>query len=565
MKRYKEYISRYKWLYFIILFFAGIASLCSLTRSYYLSIVIDEVLELRNIVMLKKMVILFMLIILLEQVISYIVGYINTYVSQQISFSLREKMICKFSRISLRNIQERMSSDFVVNITDDVNLVSNVLCNYLVSLINSLLTVVITMCFILYLNVRLGIISFIVIAIQITASVLLSKITKKNQSDILINNSVHMGIVRRLVSQMKFIRAYRTEESTISRYNECSIYMVKLNFISYLISYVYSNINSVLSFVGSLIIFILGVIAVYSGQISIGILFVFDSLTGSLSGGVTNIVNIVIAYTRASVSIGRMNTVFDVEEEIESGEILEEAIESIEFKNVNFSYEDNKVLEGFTCEFKKGSTYAIIGRSGIGKSSLFILMLKFYAQSAGHILINGRELADISTNNLRDRITMVFQDGCIIDGSSIRDNILFGNGVSQEHFEEIVRVCHIDEFVNKLPDGYDTIINENGTNLSGGEKQRIYVARALLRDSDVYLFDEAFSHMDINLESNMMAYIKKRLSNKIIIFVSHNIEVIRGIENIVVFEDDKTTSFGNDEYLISTSKAYQDFLQGVDL
>lgn len=565
MKRYIKYINTYKWLYLVILFFAGVASLCGLIRTYYLSVVIDDVLGMRNIHILKDIIILLVLIFGLEQTISYIVGYINTYVSQQIAFDLREKLICKFRNMSLKSIQRRMSSDFVVNITDDVNVVSNVLCNYIVTLLSALFSMVITISFILYLNVKLAIVSFVVITIQVVVSFFLSRMTKKNQSDILINNSVHMGIVRQFVNQIKFIRAYHTEEIMTKKYNECSKRIVRLNFISYIISYVYGNINALLNLMGSLIIFIIGVVAVYNGQISIGILFVFDSLTGILSGSISNIVNVVIACTRASVSVGRLNAVFSVDEESEGGENLVNAIESIEFRNVDFAYDDNGVLSGFTCKFEKGRTYAIIGQSGVGKSSLFSLILKFYAQSAGEIRINGQRIEEIANDILRDKITVVFQEACIIDGTSIRDNIVFGREVSQERFDEIVKACNIDTFVNDLPNGYDTIINENGTNLSGGEKQRIYIARALLRDTDVYLFDEAFSHMDKVLESNMMSYIRKRLSDKLIILVSHNIEVIRDIENIILFENNGTTTVGNDTFLKSTSKTYQDFLQGDDL
>lgn len=562
MKRYMEYVNNYKGFYVLLLLFAGIISICNLVRTYFLSVIIDDVVELRNLSILKNIVIILVLIVLLEQAISYTVGYVNTYVSQNISFSLRETLIKKISRIYLQNIQQYMSSEFVVNLTEDVNNVTNALCNYLVALLNSVFAVILTISLILYLNMKLAIISFVIITIQVIVSIYLSRITKKNQSDILKNNSVHMGLIKQFVNQMKYMRAYRIENKMIRDYNVCSNKIVRLNYISYLINYIYGNISTILNFMGSLIIFIIGVIYVYSGTISIGILFVFDSLTDMLNGNITNIVNLLIAYAKASVSFVRINAIYDAEEEQREGGLVEKTITDIEYNNVDFKYKDNIVLKDFSCKMKQGNFYAIVGKSGIGKSTLFQLLLKFYNIEQGKIYINGEDLNTLSIDSLRDRITTVFQDGCIIDGCTIRENICFGNEVEEKKFNEIVKACHISDFAEKLPQGYNAIIHENGVNLSGGEKQRIYIARALLRDTDVYIFDEAFSQMDTSLENQIISYIKSIYRDKLIIIVSHNIDMIRNIETILAFENDKTISCGNDKYLLKNSKVYQEFIRG---
>lgn len=563
MKLYKKYLSKYKWTYTVILLFAAVASVCGLLKTYFLSIIIDDVIQLRNISLLKSIIVILILMAVAEQGISYIVGYMNTNTTQEISLDLRKRIMDKLGKACIAQMQKKSSNDFAVNVTDDVGLITNLLCNYFVTLINSIFTALITIGFIMLINIRLALISLVIVVVQIIISCRLSGIVRKNQSNILVNNSVHLGIIRQITDNIKYIRAYRSDKEMLSKYDGISRKTADLNYKSYLISFVYSSINTILGFAGSMVIFVLGVLAVYNGEMSIGILFVFDSLTGILSKSISGIVSVVIEYTKGFVSMKRIDEIWALDDETDGGKSMNESIDSIEFRDVSFAYDDNRVIDNFSYNFRKGNTYAVIGSSGIGKSTLAGLLLKFYDSYKGSILINSSELSELSAADIRDRVTIVFQEGVILGGCSLRDNITFGKDVPEEKLQAVIAAAKINAFAEKMSDGIDTVINYNGTNLSGGEKQRIYVARAMLRDSDVYIFDEAFSAMDAGLEKSIISLIEKEFSDKIVIFISHDIESIRKYENIIVFEDNRKISVGNDSELLKKSDNYLKFVKGA--
>lgn len=539
MKRFANITKKYMPLYICILLFALCASICGLVKTYFLSVIIDDVIQLRDIAILKNIVILLIILFVLEQLISYAVGYMNVYITQNISITLRKNVLNKISKIKLKYIYDNRSGNFIINFTEDINIISNCLCNYFLTIINSFITVVITVLFLIIINVKLAFISLIVVTIQVLISIFLAKITKKNQQDILENSAKHIGIIKQITGQIKYIRSYRNENKTFDNYNKCSNEISRLNFVAFLLGYIYRNINAFISFVGSMIIFIIGVILVYNGTISIGILFAFDSITGILYGNISNIVSIFTGLYRASVSFLRVNTLFDMEDEDDGIEEISGNIEEIIFDNVDFKYKDITILNNLQCKMEKGNTYVVVGKSGIGKSTMFNLLIKFYKIDNGCIYINNTPLDIVKTSSLRDKVTIVYQDGCIIDGATIYENICYGNDVDNEKFQEVVKACGINLFVDKLENKYDTIIEENGTNLSGGEKQRIYIARSLVRSSDIYIYDEAFSQIDINLENKIISYIREKFKEKILIIVTHDLNVIQENDKVISLDASK--------------------------
>ena len=564
MKHKNIYFNKFKWLFLVMVLLAGIASVFALIRTYFLSVVIDELIRQKGSDLLQNIICLLILMFFLGQGIAYLVGYLNTYVTQEIAYDLRSRIVRKLNRMKISRLQEMTSDHFVVSLTEDVGNVANLRCNYLVSLLNSAFTVLITVGLILYLDIQLALVSLLVIVVRVFFSVSFSKFAKKNQQDILENNTVHISFIKQIATHMKYIRAYCTEGIMSGRYDGCSREISRLNYAAYLINYLFNHINSILDFIGSVIVFVLGVIAVYQNRISVGILFVFDSVTGMLSGSMSGVVNIIISMIKAAVSDRRINDILATEEESRDGIELDQEINEISFSDVCFSYHDTKILDHFNYTFKKGCAYAVVGRSGIGKSTLANMFLKYYDQDSGEIKINNTKIQEISTDSIRSRIALVFQEGIILANCSVRENITLGNDVTDEQLERVVHACHISDFADELENGLDTIVRENGSNLSGGEKQRIYCARAMLRNCDVYIFDEAFTGMDAALSAEMIRYIEETLADKIVIIISHDTSIIRRYENIIVFEEDRHISCGCHNELLMNSENYRRFAEGDD-
>lgn len=559
--KYYKYVKKYRLIMLSIFILSMISSIFNLLKTCLLSVIIDTVLEQKNINLLKNILVVMLVLLVLDLLISYVVGYLNTYVTQVVSIKLRKDMLKKILNVKIKFLNENKSGDFISRIKDDINIISDFLCNKPITVLNSLCTAIVTLVGMIFINKTMAILAIVVVIVQIIISLLLSKISRNNQREIRINDSLHIGMLKQIFSSVKYIRAYRVEHANERKYYKFTRNLLNLNFKAYFISFIYGSINALLTFFGSMIVFVVGVLLVYNGSITIGILFVFDGIIDILYSNINSIVSVFLEANKAAISFLRIEEINLLEVEDNSGKAIESSIEKIEYRNINFSYSDKPLLENLKLIFEKGKTYAIVGESGIGKSTLTNLLLKFYEPQSGALLINNTDIKDILAKDIRDRISIVFQDGCIIDGT-IYDNILFGNkNVSTDKVEKICKICLMDDFVSGLPNGYKTHIEEYGTNLSGGQKQRIFVARALLNKSDVYIFDEAFSQMDKNLEFNIMNSIQSYYSDKIVIFITHNINIIKHIENIVILENNNRIITGNHDFVFQNSEIYREFCE----
>ncbi|HEA4320275.1 TPA: ATP-binding cassette domain-containing protein, partial [Staphylococcus aureus] len=245
----------------------------------------------------------------------------------------------------------------------------------------------------------------------------------------------------------------------------------------------------------------------------------------------------------------------------ENGKNLTIKNENIAFQNVNFSYDDKQVIKNVNFEVPTQTSTAIIGPSGSGKSTLCHLLLRFYDIDDGNIRIDGVDIKDMTLSTLMSKISAVFQKVYLFN-DTIENNILFGNPGATK--EEIIRVakqacCH--DFIMSLPEGYQTMLNEKGSNLSGGEKQRISIARAILKDAPIIILDEATASIDPENEQLIQTAINELSKGKTVITIAHKLETIKNADQIIVLNDGEIIQRGSHNELIQKPGMYQDFIR----
>lgn len=248
--------------------------------------------------------------------------------------------------------------------------------------------------------------------------------------------------------------------------------------------------------------------------------------------------------------------------EVQKGEDKEISNYDIELKNVSFAYnEDTKVLKNISFTANQNEVTALVGLSGCGKTSILRLISRLYDYDKGNIKIGGVDIKDVSTKSLFEKISIVFQDVTLFN-TSIMENIRIGNReATDKEVEEAARLANCEEFINMLPNGYDTVIGENGATLSGGERQRISIARAFLKNAPIVILDEISASLDVNNEKKIQESLNELTKNKTVIIISHRLKSIENVDKIVVINKGEVEAFGKHKELISVSKTYNNLLE----
>ena len=231
---------------------------------------------------------------------------------------------------------------------------------------------------------------------------------------------------------------------------------------------------------------------------------------------------------------------------------------SVSFKNVSFKYDNHWIIHDFTFDFESGKTYAVLGASGAGKTTLANLLLNFYPIDLGSIIIGNEDIQNLSIRDLRKKVSIVFQDVMLMY-ASIEDNIRFGDTkASMEDIRKVAQICCIDDYINTLPEGYSTIVGEGGGILSGGQKQRIVLARSLLSNADVYIFDELSSNLDKTMEYEICHNIREALRGKIQIYITHNVKLTKLIDCILIMDSGRIIAQGSHQELLESNAVYNE-------
>lgn len=562
--KYLKYIKPYIKYEVMILILVMLSSVIALANPVLLQIIIDRVLVLKEVYLLKYIIIAMVVFYIINMMIIFSNGFLGNYIGQMVSIKLRKDLVNHIQKLKLKEIIESSAGDFITKISDDVGTISGFLTGTFISTLANSFNLLATAGLMMFFSLKLSIIAIIITVIQVYISIKFAKITRENQKELREMASVHLSFLKQILTGVKYVKAYQAEKNNERKYLSILQKIQKLTFKNFYINFNYGTCLSLTSFLGSVLIFSFGVNEILKGNMTVGALFVFDMVSERFYQFAGEIVNLNISLQKIIVAFDRINTIFFLKtENYEQGDKIITG-STIRFQDVSFQYntgEGNKVLDNISLELKSGETYALVGASGGGKSTLLNLIMRFYESKSGEVYIGDSKLSEVSLKSLRKKISLVFQDAMIND-ESIEENIRFGNrAVSFDEIKRVSRICCIDEYIESLSDKYDTKVGEDGDMLSGGQKQRISIARGILRNSDIYIFDEALSNLDKTIEQKIFNNIQEKLTEKTKIYITHNINLIKGLKNIIVLNDGKIEDVGDHEKLIKTSRTYKEFFE----
>ena len=370
-------------------------------------------------------------------------------------------------------------------------------------------------------------------------------------------------VAREILTGLPVIRAFNTEKKEEKRFDKANMDLTKTNlFVNRAMSFMMPTLMLIMNGISLLIVWV-GAHGIDNGTMQVGNMMAFIQYTMQIVMSFLMISMVSIMLPRASVSANRINEIIETEETIKDSKEPKKLNPNkkglVEFKNVSFRYPDSdeEVLSDISFTAEPGKTTAIIGSTGSGKSTIVNLIPRFYDVTSGNLLIDGVDIKDISNKDLRKIIGFVPQKGILFSGT-IESNIKYGNpNMSDEQMIEAAQIAQATEFIESKPEKYKEPIAQGGSNVSGGQKQRLSIARAIAIDPEILVFDDSFSALDFKTDSILRAELAKKTQDKTVIIVAQRINTILNADQIIVLEDGKVVGKGTHEELIKTNETYK--------
>jgi subfamily B ATP-binding cassette protein MsbA len=541
--------------------FIILTSLTTAATAWLLDPAIKEIFENKNIKMLYFIPLAIVLTFIIKAFAIYGTRIVTIKVGIKIIKNIQTLMAKKFLLSDISHITKKHSGKYLSNFTNDTGILFGILTGVVVTLFKETFTLIALLGLMFYHDWQLSLLAIIMIPIAAFSSKNLGKKMGKKVHISLEASDKFMKFLSEMIKGSWLIKIYQKEEEELKR-------------ISMIIDERFKAIRKVeQTRLGA------GPIMEIISAMAIAIVVFFAgyrSMQGAITLGefVSFLAALMLAYqpvrALAGINIGiqegisaakRIYEIIDQKNEIyhdENAPSLELKNASIEFKNISFSYPDGThALKNLSAKIEGGTKVGLVGVSGSGKTTFLNLIPRFFHLKNGSILIDNQNINDINLNSLRKEISLVSQDVILFD-DTIKANILYGNAFASN--EEIIKACKFaaaHDFVEKLPNKYETIIGENGIKLSGGQKQRLSIARAILKNSSIILLDEATSSLDSESESVIQQAIENLTKNKTTIIIAHRLSTVMNCDKILVFENGQIIEEGKHEFLVNNSSTYK--------
>ena len=494
----------------------------------------------------------------------YMAKVIMIDVAENIKKKLQFDMLSTLINADTQAIDEKHSGKFISNLTYDVMHITNFLSNGILNLFKDSLTLIGLLTVMFLQNWKLSLIAIILIPIASTAARSLGKRMGKVTTEAQEKSAFLTRYLVELFKNHKLTKIFQKEDYEAIRAND---YLNQLKEKSKKIGTVLVRISPIMEILTGIMIAIL---IFYSGkliandELSVNNFFSFLAAMMLAYQPVRSLSTLNIIFNQGLSAAGRILPVIDTKKtikDIEDAKDINIQNANIIFNNVLFRYKksDGEVLKKINLNFDGGKMTSLVGHSGAGKSTILNLIPRFYDSIGGDITIDGQSIYDIKIQSLRNNISLVSQETTLFD-DTIKNNIKYANlNASDQQIYEAAKLSYCDEFINKLPDRYETLIGEDGVRLSGGEKQRISIARAMLKKSSIILLDEATSSLDSETETKIQNAIKILTKDKTTIVIAHRLSTILNSNNIYVIDSGEVVENGKHEELLAKSKIYKNF------
>ena len=565
-----KYIGKSKYLVFLIMFTTIISTFLNLTIPNLQGKAIDAItlsagkMNVDFDALIHNLV-LMGLVYIGSAAIQLMQGFASTKISQTTVYTMRKDLFDKISFLPIGYTDTHAHGDIMSRMTNDVDNISMTISSSITSLISAFLTLIGAFAMLIYYDWRMALISLVTIPLTVIVSTNLSKFMRKYfvQKQVLLGQMNTQ--VEEMVTGFKTVIAYGKEDDACEEFAKISEEFRKCSIKANVWGGLMGPANNIINNLNYLIVAASGVFFTMKGAISVGDIQAILQYSRQLSQPINQIANQYASILTAIAGAERVFTILETPSELDEGTNpikVEDIKGEIDFSHIDFSYIPGKqVLHNFNLKVKPGQKIALVGATGSGKTTVVNLLTRFYDVDSGEIRIDGINVNDIPKETLRSAIAIVLQD-TVLFHDTIGNNIRYGRlEAEQAEIEKAADMAEAHEFISRLPDGYETILSEGGSNLSQGQRQLLSIARAVLADPKILILDEATSSVDTRTEMHIQQAMVALMKNRTSLIIAHRLSTIRDADIIIVMKDGTVMEAGNHEELLARQGVYYGLYQ----
>ncbi|NLV59683.1 MAG: ABC transporter ATP-binding protein [Clostridiales bacterium] len=569
LKRIGCYLKPYRLQMALVLLTITASSMLGVLPSILTGRIIDQGLIGRDFSLLVQLVLLSFGVTLLANGIAVIESYINTWVAQHITYDMRNTMFQKLLLLSHRFYTSNNQGDIITRMTSDISGVQSVILGTLTSILSNTITLVVALVAMFQKNWMLALLGIVIVPLFAIPTQRVGKSRWSLTMQVQKSNDKINGILNETlsVSGQQLVKLFTNEQSEYENYRKANEAMTKLNVRESMAGRWFRMTINTVTTIGPMLIYMAGgyLLIRQDTSLTVGDITVLVALLTQMYRPVNTLLTIHVDVVRSMALFTRIFTYFDMKPEVENPQnaLKPEVIQgTVVFNNVQFAYEPGHlVLKDIDFRLDQGHSIAIVGPSGSGKSTMVNLIPRLYDVTAGQVSLDGIDVRKMDLYTLRQSVGMVTQDTYLFNGS-IRENLLYAKPeATQDELEDACKKANIHDFIAAQPMGYDTLVGNRGLKLSGGEKQRISIARVILKDPAVLIFDEATSSLDSISEDLIQEAIAPLIRSRTSILIAHRLSTIMAADEILVLKKGEIVERGRHEELVSQNGVYTELYE----
>lgn len=499
---------------------------------------------------------------LLSSLFSLVMGLVMSGVSQKTVRDLRKEVDSKLSRLPLKYFDMHAHGDILSRVTNDIDTISNTLQQSLTQLITSVVSLIGYVVMMLTISPLLTLIVLATLPLYIFVTIFIAKKSQKHFAAQQKELGLLSGHVEEMYTGHKVVKVFGKEKDAVAKFRDINDKLYDAGWKAQFVSGIMFPLMSFISNLGYVAICIVGGLWMTKNRLNLGDITAFIQYSRSFTQPIVQTANIANIIQSTVACAERIFEVLDEEEELPDSQnaiVIAEPKGEVSFQSVDFSYvPDVPLIENMNLNVEQGHTIAIVGPTGAGKTTLVNLLMRFYEINGGKITIDGIDIRDVKRGALRGMFGMVLQDTWLFNGT-IRDNIAYGKeGATEEEIIRAAKAAYADHFIRTLPEGYDTVLNEEATNISQGQKQLLTIARAILANPSILILDEATSSVDTRTEVLIQRAMANLMQNRTSFVIAHRLSTIRDAEMILVMNHGTIIEQGNHKELLAKGGFYSD-------